>query len=182
MSLSSGQLANSLQASAQAVPIFKLRAQHKACNNCSHQLLSQARYCGECGSAVLGEETQSEPIHRAPSFAEVHIHQVNEAPKELRDELDKLFAFLTRERFFLCCHYLTYIAVNLFGFSLALKAYNEYIGDEATKLVVALGPFSVFNLLAFLSFPQIKGTRKEIARLKERLTYVRYQIEYWGLI
>lgn len=179
MSLSAGQFAPNLEQTAQ---IFGQPSHQGNCSNCRHRLLSQSRFCGECGNAVRVEETQPEPIHRAPSFAEVHIHQVNEAPKEMRDELDKLFAFLTRERFFLCCHYLIFLAMNLYGFSLSFKAYNEFVGDDATKLLVAIAPFSVINLLAFLCFTQIKGTKKEIARLKERITYLRYKIEYWGLI
>jgi hypothetical protein len=181
MSISSRQLANNLQASVQFRGQTELRV---ACSSCSHTLLSQAKYCGECGNAVLVlvKEIQPEPVHRAPSFAEVHTHQANEAPKEMRDELDKLFAYLTRERFFLCCHFLIFVSLNIFGISLATKVYSQLIGDDATKLLFALAPISVINGLSFLCFPQIKGTRKEIVRLKERLTYLRYKIEYWGLI
>ena len=179
MALTYGHFADHLQAGAQIAPAS---AQPSACPHCNHHLLLTAKYCGECGNAVLVKETESDQIHQTPFFAEVHTHQVNEVPQELRDDLDKLFAFLTRERFFLCFHYLVFLSMNLFGFFLSLKTYNEFIGDEVSKMIIAITPFAFINLLAFLCFSPIKGTKKEIARLKERITYVRYKIEYWGLI
>lgn len=182
MAVTSRQINNSLLTRAQEAPNFAQITAQSACSNCDNEILAKARYCGECGTKVLVKEALIEQVHHAPAFAEVHTHQLREAPKELTDELDKVFAFLVRERFFLSFHYCIYVAMNLLGFSLAFKAYNEFIGDDTTRLVVALLPFSVINLLAFLCFAQIRGTQRQIARLKERLNHLRYKIEYWGLI
>jgi DNA-directed RNA polymerase subunit RPC12/RpoP len=184
MDLTYGHIADHFQAGTKTASNSAQQAGQGACSNCSHQLLAKAKYCGECGKTVSVKKLESTEVKRqsAPSFAEVHTHQVTEAPQELRDELDKLFAFLTRERFFLCFHYLVFVSMSMFGFCLSLKTYTEFNADEVSKMVIAAVPFAVINLLALLCFSPIRGTKIEIARLKERITYVRYKIEYWGLI
>lgn len=46
---------------------------------------------------------------------------------------------------------------------------------------MALFPLLFVNGVALGSLVPIKGTKKEIARLKERMTYLHYQIEYVNL-
>jgi len=56
--------------------------------------------------------------------------------------------------------------------------YQEFAGDEASKILVSLPPLFFLNLSAFFCLPLIKTTRFQITRLKEQLTYIHYRIEY----
>lgn len=89
---------------------------------------------------------------------------------------------LARERLFLYMHWLIFLAVNLFGLWMALKCYNEYLGDEMTKIMMGSTPLLYINSCALMCIVPILGTRKEIARLKEKLNYVNFQIEYNHLL
>jgi hypothetical protein len=113
----------------------------------------------------------------APRFAKV-APQITHVDPTLRAELAKNILLLARERLFLYLHCLNFLAINLFGFWLSLKAYNEYNADELTKTVIALTPLMFINSLGLVCLSPIKGTKLEIARLKEKIKYIRVQIEY----
>jgi hypothetical protein len=102
-------------------------------------------------------------------------------PNELREEINKLICLLAREKVFLIMHWCIFLTLNFTGLFLAFTAYNGYIGDELTKTVMALTPMMFINTIALACLSPIKGTKREIARLKERLTYVRFQAEYSNL-
>ena len=89
---------------------------------------------------------------------------------------------LARERFFLIMHAALFLATNLIGFFLALKCYLEFIGDPMSKLVMATTPLVFINALSLMFLVPISGTRKQIARLKEELAYIRFQMEYGHLL
>lgn len=97
---------------------------------------------------------------------------------EMREELGKMMVLLARERIFLILHCLNFLFINSVGFWLALKAYNEYNADEITKTVIALTPLMFINSFALVCLSPIKGTKIEIGRLKEKIKYLRIQIEY----
>lgn len=112
-----------------------------------------------------------------PKFATV-APQIQHADPRVQSELNKHTVLLARERLILYWHCLVYLAVNLFGFWLSLKAYNEYVADELTRGVIALTPLLFINAIALVFLSPIKNTKNEIHRLKERIKYLRIQIEY----
>lgn len=129
-------------------------------------------------------EAQDElkPAVPVPDFVMVAKHRVKGPSEELRAEANKLMVLLARERIFLYMHWLIFLGLNLWGFWLALKCYNEYLGDEMTKLMMGSTPLLYINSCALMCIVPILGTRKEIARLKEKLHYVKFQIEYSHLL
>lgn len=126
-------------------------------------------------------EVTPPPVSRAhepaPRFAKV-APKITHVDPALRAELAKNILLLARERMFLYMHCLFFLVINLFGFWLSLKAYNEYNADELTKTVIALTPLMFINTLGLVCLSPIKGTKLEISRLKEKIKYIRVQIEY----
>lgn len=115
----------------------------------------------------------------APSFAQVQKNRAKRpVPKELQEELGKLLCLLARERLFLYMHCVIFLVLNATGIFLSTRAYHGYIGDEITKTIIAMTPLMFINTIALACLSPIKGTKREIARLKEKLSYVRFQIEY----
>ena len=113
----------------------------------------------------------------APAFATVSP-MIQRVTPEMREELGKLMVLLARERIFLVLHCLNFLFINGVGFWLATKAYSEYNADEVTKTVIALTPLMFINSFALVCLSPIKGTKLEISRLKERIKYLKIQIEY----
>jgi len=183
--------------------------QHKnqlSCPNCNEYLLPESKFCGECGSANTGKivqaqtvQTQTSPnfsnqnlsseylnsqrkqISGTPAFAQVSQQLRRPISPELKQEYCKVTCLLARERVFLLFHYLFFLGGNLFGLSCAFKAYNGLVADEVTRVVVALVPVFFINTVSFGAVVPIGGTKKEIARLKDRITHLHYQIEYTNL-
>ena len=85
---------------------------------------------------------------------------------------------LLRERFLLILNTIVLLGVNLFGFCLSLKAYTEFNGDEMAKLIIAFTPFLFVNGIGFVAMIPIRGTKREIYRLQQRLQFLRAQMEY----
>lgn len=159
------------------------------CPVCYAPAQATAKFCGNCG-ALSGDARTASPqpvvgtrqMPTVPAFAPVAPRAVPGAIAELREEQAKLLILLVRERLFLYLHWLGFLSTNLFGIWLALKCYNEYLGDEMTRLMMASTPLLYINLLTLLFLLPIKGTRREIARLKERLNYSKFQMEYNHLL
>jgi len=116
-------------------------------------------------------------IAPTPNFAKV-APQLQHVDPTLKAELDKQEVLLARERFFLYTHCLIFLCVNLFGFWLSLKAYNEYNADELTKGIISLTPLLFINSVALVTLSPIKNTKQQIHRLKEKIKFLRIQIEY----
>ncbi|MCW5822644.1 MAG: zinc ribbon domain-containing protein [Cyanobacteria bacterium TGS_CYA1] len=112
---------------------------------------------------------------RTPSFAKQKKVVV---PAELVDELKSLNTALLREQLFLIFHWCIFLAANLIGFVFSMKCYFQFHGDEVSKIMMALTPLTFINLVALASLSPIKGTRAEIARVKERIKFVKIKIEY----
>jgi hypothetical protein len=123
------------------------------------------------------EMPQPQGSERAPKFASV-APQITHVDPALRAELTKHVVLLARERLFLYLHCINFLIINAFGFWLSLKAYNEYNADELTKTIIALTPLMFINSLALVCLSPIKGTKIEIARLKEKVKYIKVQIEF----
>lgn len=166
----------------------------QSCSNCGDHLESMAKFCGGCGFIVAPNSfnINEYPEHAAriveepikvpdvmPSFARVKGESRNAT--ELNSEVSKTMVLLARERIFLYAHLLTFLAINLFGCWIALKCYYDFIGDEMSKIMIASTPFLFINTLALLVIIPIKGTRGEIARLKERLSHAKFNLEYGHL-
>jgi len=97
-------------------------------------------------------------------------------------ECGKLMILLMRERLFLYTHWILFIFFNVLGSWLSWKCYGEFIGDEVSKITIALTPFLFINSIALMFIVPIRGTRREISRLKERLSYVRFKIDFGHLM
>jgi hypothetical protein len=129
-------------------------------------------------SADHASGAKTQLLQRAPQKAPSFAKPKTEVSQELKEELAKLIVLLARERIFLYMHCGIFLTANLFGFYVAMRCYNGYIGDEMTKLIMSLTPLLFINAVALACLAPIKGTKREIARLKEKLTYVKFQIEY----
>lgn len=123
----------------------------------------------EAAQVVVANKTN------APSFAKQKKALV---PVELIDELKSLNTALLREQLFLIFHWSIFLVSNLIGFAFSMKCYFQFHGDEMSKIMMALTPLTFINLVAFACLSPIKGTRAEIARIKERIKFVKIKIEY----
>jgi ribosomal protein L32 len=149
------------------------------CLNCGNEINASHRFCGECGVAKV---LPSQQINKIPEFARAKLVNSNRVYQELQEEAGKIVVLIARERLFLYMHWLIFIGLNLFGFWIAIKCYSDYVGDEMTKIMIASTPFLYVNLMTLLCLVPIKGTRLEISRLKERLTYVKFKMEFGHLL
>jgi hypothetical protein len=161
-------------------------SQQGHCLVCNEELLPQSKFCGDCGTPTKQDTATNaaDPVseHTVPDFAQVNPKMSRAIPPELKKEHRKLTTLLARERFFLLTHYLIFLATNLFGFWMAMKAYNGlFYADQISRTVMALFPMFFINTVALGCLAPIKGTKNEISRLKEKLTYLHYRIEYVGL-
>jgi len=82
----------------------------------------------------------------------------------------------------LLAHGLLFVGLHITGIIFAVQCYSGYIGDELTKLCMASSPLLVINGSAMLCLMTIKGARREISRLKNRLAYLRFKHEYSHLM
>lgn len=159
------------------------------CLACANFLEPGAKYCGVCGTPTpMGAHEHhprtapGKPISKVPGFAPLAPHSVLGTIQGFQEELGKLILLLARERLFLYFHWLTFLALNALGVFIAFKCYFGYIGDELSRLMMASTPLLYVNCLALLCIIPIRGARKEIARLKERLNFVKFRIEYIHLL
>jgi hypothetical protein len=113
-----------------------------------------------------------------PAFA-MRNQQISKA---LQQEISDLQANMIREQIFLILHWICFVVTNLVGFAIALKCYNEFIGDEMSKLMMASTPLMIINLCALCCLVPIKGTKHQIALTREKLIYARLKIEYENLM
>ena len=173
--------------------------QYKSCSQCSCHLEPQAKFCGSCGYIVAPnsfnineypeqqarlislEQAETKVPKAVPAFAVAQVAKQSAKTAELNQEAARLHFLLARERVFLYMHLLTFLAINLFGCWVAWKCYYDFIGDDMSKMMIASTPFLFINSLALLVIVPIKGTRTEIARLKERISCVRFNVEFGHL-
>ncbi len=166
------------------------------CFTCNEELLPTAKFCGECGLSTNGKQNnvsinpnlgsnylneQRAQVVSTPKFARVSPQMKRSIPPHLKQEYCKVSCLLARERAFLIMHYSVFLIASLFGLWCAFKAYNDLNADEMTRAVVAFIPLICINTVAFACLVPIKGTKREVSRMKERLTYLHYQIEYVNL-
>jgi hypothetical protein len=160
------------------------------CVACSHDCEPGAKYCSNCGllidsrhlaGYVQEQVTEQLPL-AVPNFAPVSPRHVRAPSEDLRAEAGKLMLLLARERLFLYMHWLIFLGINLIGFWIAHKCYTEYLGDDLTRIMMGSTPILYINSTALICIVPIRGTRKEIARLKEKLNYLKFQIEYGHLL
>ncbi|MBX9941523.1 MAG: zinc ribbon domain-containing protein [Candidatus Obscuribacterales bacterium] len=120
-----------------------------------------------------GQE-ESRAVYNTPEFAKRRKRRI---PVELKEELAALQLSKAKQKAFLLMHWIIFLISNLIGLYIALKCYFEYNGDEVAKIMVATTPLMFINLTALVCLSPIKGTKRELARLKERETYIRLELE-----
>lgn len=149
------------------------------CTNCQSELEADAKFCGNCGyvSASGSSRIEEAPVS-LPPFATAGIPVESSKTNEMITEANRLMLALAREKLFLVMHWTVFIAVNLFGFWAAITSYIGFTGDEMSKMMVATTPFLFINSLGLLSLAPIGGTKRQIAHLKERISYVKFNIEF----
>jgi hypothetical protein len=116
-----------------------------------------------------------------PSFAK-SARQAKPLPPEMVAEMSGLMANLVREQVFLLLHYLVFLVTNLIGLWIATKCYVEFNGDELAKLMMASTPLMFINLIALTALVPIKGTKREIARINERMTYLKLAMDLDSIV
>ena len=151
----------------------------KRCFQCGYTDRSGAKFCGGCGASW----SASPLTGQIPAFAQMHHFDLPATTsQELHGELGKLMLLLARERLFLYTHWIVFLGLNLLGVYLSYKCYHEFMADEVTRMMVASTPFWFTNAVALVCIGPIKRTRQEIARLKERLAFVHFKIEFGHLM
>lgn len=130
------------------------------------------------GQNLVERENQSQmavqAVHSTPDFAKRRKRRI---PIELKEELAALQLSKAKQKAFLLMHWIIFLISNLIGLYIALKCYFEFNGDEVAKIMVATTPLMFINLTALVCLSPIKGTKRELARLKERETYIRLELE-----
>ncbi len=158
------------------------------CPSCAQVCELKSKFCSNCGSTVDRQMLQRQqmasdsPPPTVPFFAPVAPRHVRAPNSEMLAEAGKLMILLARERLFLYFHWIWFLFLNFIGVWLAFKCYNEYVGDEFTRIMMGSTPLLYINTCALLCICTIRGTRKEIKRLKEKLSYLKFQIEYDHLV
>lgn len=122
------------------------------------------------------------PKASLPSFARIGASHRKPVKPELITERNKVRLLLARERIFLYMHIFIMIAVQAIGSFFAYRCWTEYIADEMTRCMMTMTPLMFINLTGLICLVPIRGTRKEISKLKEKLTYVLFQIEFSHLL
>ncbi len=97
-------------------------------------------------------------------------------------ELGTLLVLLMRERIFLIIHWAIFVVLSLIGFGLAMKCYTEFHGDDMSKLMMAITPMLFINLTALLCLTPIKGTKREIERIQEKIAYLKFSVRFKHLM
>ena len=135
----------------------------------------------QASNALNSSVAQANSKQATPSFAK-NKRQNRVIPPEMRAEMASLMAAELRERIFLFMHYAVFLVTNLIGLAITFKCYVEFAGDELTKMMIASTPLMFINLVALCGLVPIKGTKKEIARIKERMTYLKLAMEFDNII
>lgn len=176
-----------------------------ACMHCSASIEVLSKFCGNCGaprmqshfgqgsfdptiskaairsSNAINERVAQSTNKSTPAFAK-NKRQNRSIPPEMRAEMASLMAAELRERIFLVLHYIVFLVTNMIGLFITVKCYVEFAGDELAKMMIAATPLMFINLVALCGLVPIKGTKKEIARIKERMTYLKLAMEFDSIV
>ncbi len=176
-----------------------------SCTHCSVAIESSSKFCGNCGAPRMHShfgQAGFDPVisktaiqasnainaraaqsfnKSTPSFAK-NKRQSRSIPPEMRAEMASLMAAELRERIFLFLHYVVFLVTNLIGLFITVKCYVEFAGDELAKMMIAATPLMFINLVALCGLVPIKGTKREIARIKERMTYLKLAMEFDSIV
>lgn len=142
------------------------------CKGCSRYTDQHAKFCGECGSETI----------TVPSFAGLKGHVPTRIEPALAAELRDLDYNMFRQKVFLMIHLGAFLLLNLTGVGLAIKCYLGVCGDEGTKLALALIPMFYINLCALVFLAYIKGTKTEMQILRQKISRIRFKIEYGSIL
>lgn len=125
-----------------------------------------------CNNSPAGGQT--------PTFARPKVR--NTVDPAASKELGSLLVLLMRERVFLIMHWTIFVTLSLIGFSLAMKCYTEFHGDDMSKLMMAITPMLFINLSALVCLTPIKGTKREIERIQEKIAYLKFSVRFKHLL
>ncbi|MBX9949380.1 MAG: zinc ribbon domain-containing protein [Candidatus Obscuribacterales bacterium] len=158
------------------------------CAACSSPNDAGARFCGECGVSMHRPQMDTAQSvcnnapggAQAPSFARPRTR--NTVDPAISRELGSLLVLLMRERIFLIMHWTIFVTLSLIGFGLAMKCYTEFHGDDMSKLMMAITPMLFINLSALVCLTPIKGTKREIERIQEKIAYLKFSVRFKHLL
>lgn len=177
-----------------------MEAQAKFCGHCGSKTSALAAISRELADIAIGRPGSASSVHASnvanrqaaqervaakkksaptPVFAKKKKRVI---PAEIREEMASIYTLIVREKIFLIFHYAVFLVINLIGFAIASKCYFEFHGDEITKTMMATTPLLFINLVALTGLVPIKGTKRELARLRERETYIKLKLEYDSLM
>lgn len=114
-----------------------------------------------------------------PAFARAHYQQ---ASPKLQKELGQIMTALLREKTILLVNSLVFVCVSLFGFTLSLKCYTEFNGDDVAKFMMAFTPFLFVNVVGCVALIPVRGAKREIYRLNEKLKVLKSTMDYGHLM
>ncbi len=117
---------------------------------------------------------------QAPTFARPKNR--NAVDPAVTKELGSLLVLLARERIFLIMHWVIFVVLSLIGFGLAMKCYTEFHGDHMSKLMMSITPMLFINLSALVCLTPIKGTKREIERIEEKIAYLKFSVRFKHLL
>lgn len=101
---------------------------------------------------------------------------------ELEAEIFNLSAQIFKEQIYLIFHWCLFLTVHAFGLFIALKCYSEFIGDDLSRLIMAMTPLIFINLVGLVAIVPIKKTKRQIGLLQQKMTYAKLKIEYENLL
>ncbi len=157
------------------------------CATCSSSIDAGARFCGECGASMRrAPDSPQSPCSNAPGGGQAPVfarpRTRNTVDPAVSKELGSLLVLLMRERIFLIMHWSIFVTLSLIGFGLAMKCYTEFHGDDMSKLMMAITPMLFINLSALVCLTPIKGTKREIERIQEKIAYLKFSVRFKHLL
>ena len=158
----------------QQTPLQKMREHAAQANAQSQASQGQARH--------LNQQSNSVAPNAVPSFAQVPTTPVSAKDIELHRQASRLIVLLTREKFFLYVQWAMFVITSLTGLFISYKCYSDFQCDHFTKMVMSSIPFVLINMLGLAWLDPICRTKQEIVGIKEKLSSIKFKIEYGHLL
>lgn len=134
-------------------------------------------------------QAEAKVSHHLPTNAQSQVQNLpnfasgkRKSNPELEAEIFNLSAQIFKEQIYLIFHWCLFLTVHAFGLFIALKCYSEFIGDDLSRLMMAMTPLIFINLVGLVAIVPIKKTKRQIGLLQQKMTYAKLKIEYENLL